>query len=121
MTAFKSLTRAEEQIMQALWTIGRGFTKDIIEALPDPKPHYNTASTILKILLEKEFVTVESIGKSHLYRPAVAREAYSSQSVKQLVKGYFNGSFANMLSFFAREKDISISELEDILKEIKKP
>lgn len=120
MTTFKVLTKAEEQIMQALWKIGKGFTKDIIDQMPDPKPHYNTASTILKILQEKEFVTVENIGKSHLYRPAIKKETYSKQSVKQLVKGYFNGSFANMLSFFAKEKDISAKELEEILKEIKK-
>ncbi len=120
MTAFKSLTKVEEQIMQALWKIEQGFTKDIVDQLPDPKPHYNTVSTILKIMLEKEFVTVESIGKSHLYRPAVKKDTYSKQSMKQLVKGYFNGSFSNMLSFFAKEKDISAKDLEDILKEMKK-
>lgn len=119
MTAFKSLTKAEEQIMQALWKIGQGFTKDIIDQLPDPKPHYNTVSTILKILLEKEFVTVSAMGKSHLYQPAIQKEQYSSQSARHLVKGYFNGSFANMLSFFAKEKDISVKDLEAILKEMK--
>ena len=120
MPAFKPLTKAEEQIMQALWKIEQGFTKDIIDQLPEPKPHYNTVSTILKILLEKEFVKAESIGKSHLYKPTVKRETYSKQSMKQLVKGYFNGSFASMFSFFAKEKDISVTELEEILKEIKK-
>lgn len=120
MTAFKSLTKVEEQIMQALWKIEQGFTKDIVDQLPDPKPHYNTVSTILKILLEKEFVTAESVGKSHLYRPTIKKDTYSKQSVKQLLKGYFNGSFTNMLSFFAKEKDISAKELEDLLKEIKK-
>ncbi len=120
MPVFKPLTKAEEQIMQALWKIGEGFTKDIIDVLPTPKPHYNTVSTILKILQDKEFVTAQSIGKSHLYKPLVKKELYSKQSVKQLVKGYFNGSFANMLSFFAKEKDISVADLEEILKEIKK-
>ena len=120
MSTFKPLTKAEEQIMQALWQIGQGFTKDIIDALPKPKPHYNTASTILKILMEKEFVVAESIGKSNLYKPKVKKETYSKQSMKQLVKGYFGGSFAGMLSFFAKEKDISIEELEKILKEVKK-
>jgi len=106
--------------MQALWKIGQGFTKDIIDEMPSPRPHYNTVSTLLRILLEKEFVTVEVVAKSHLYRPAVKKEAYSRQSVKQLVKGYFNGSFANMFSFFAKEKDISAAELEELLKELKK-
>ena len=120
MPVFKPLTKAEEQIMQALWKIEKGFTKDIIDELPEPKPHYNTVSTILKILQDKEFVAAESVGKSHLYKPRVKKEMYSKQSMKQLVKGYFNGSFSNMLSFFAKEKDISASDLEEILKEMKK-
>lgn len=120
MTSFKSLTKAEEQIMQALWKIKQGFTKDIIGQLPDPKPHYNTASTILKILQDKGFIVAESVGKSHLYKPVVQKETYSRQSMKQLVKGYFNGSFTNMLSFFAKEKDISVAELEEILRAMKK-
>lgn len=120
MATFKPLTKAEEQIMQALWKIGTGFTKDIIDVLPAPKPHYNTVSTILKILQDKEFVIVESVGKSHLYKPLVKKETYSKQSMKQLVGGYFNGSFSNMLSFFAKEKDISVTDLEALLKEIKK-
>lgn len=120
MSKLKSLTKAEEQVMQVLWQINEGFTKDIIAEMPNPKPHYNTVSTIVKILVEKGFVSVTPIGKSHLYKPAVGRNDYSKQSVKQLVKGYFNGSFSNMLSFFAKEKDITISELEAIIKEIKK-
>ena len=120
MPVFKSLTKAEEQIMQALWQIGQGFTKDIIDQLPKPKPHYNTVSTILKILIDKDFVKAESVGKSNLYKPKVKKDSYSKQSMKQLVKGYFDGSFASMFSFFAKEKDISINELEEILNEIKK-
>lgn len=120
MSTFKPLTKAEEQIMQALWSIEQGFTKDIVDAMPNPKPHYNTASTILKILIDKEFVTVESLGKSNLYKPKVKKEVYSKQSMKQLVKGYFGGSFAGMLSYFAKEKDISVADLEAVIKEIKK-
>lgn len=120
MAQFRTLTKAEEQIMQALWGIGEGFTKDIIDQLPEPKPHYNTVSTILKILTEKEFVTVENISKSHLYKPAVLKDAYSKQSMKRFIKSYFDGSFSNMLSFFAKEKDISVTELEEVLKGIKK-
>lgn len=120
MSTFKQLTKAEEQVMKVLWEIEKGLTKDIIDQMPIPKPHYNTISTILKILAEKEFVTIMQIGKSNIYKPAVSRNAYSKNSMKQFVKGYFDGSFANMLSFFAKEKDISVSELEDIIKEIKK-
>lgn len=120
MSSFKQLTKAEEQLMQALWKIGKGTTNDIIDQLPAPKPHYNTASTILKILAEKKFVKIETIGKSNFYAPLITKDKYSKHSVQQLVSGYFGGSFANMLSFFAREKNISVSELEEILKEMKK-
>lgn len=120
MSTFKQLTKAEEQVMKVLWEIEKGLTKDIIDQLPTPKPHYNTVSTILKILAEKGFVTIVQFGKSNIYKPAVSRDVYSKNSMKQFVKGYFDGSFANMLSFFAKEKDISIADLEDILKEIKK-
>ena len=113
------LTRAEEQIMQALWKIGKGFTKNIIAALPAPKPHYNTASTLLRILTEKGFVKTENTGKTNLYIPVVAKETYSKASMKQLVKGYFDGSFASMLSFFASEKDISLKELEEVINKMK--
>ncbi len=105
--------------MQALWNIDKGFTKDIIDALPQPKPHYNTASTILKILIEKGFVKAESVGNAHLYVPLIAKETYSKASMKQLLKGYFDGSFSSMLSFFAKEKDISLKELEEVIRNIK--
>jgi BlaI family transcriptional regulator, penicillinase repressor len=120
MTEFKLLTKAEEQIMQALWKAEKGFTKDIIKILPEPKPHYNTVSTILKILVDKNFVRIETMGNSNLYIPIIDKDIYRKGTMKQLIKGYFGGSFTNMISFFAKEKDISISELEDILKEIKK-
>lgn len=117
---FKTLTKAEEQIMQALWDLQQGFVKDIIEKLPKPKPHYNTVSTILKILEDKGFAAHETFGKSNRYYPAIAKMAYSKGSMKQFVGNYFDGSFANMLSFFVKENDINIEELESILKEIKK-
>lgn len=116
---FKPLTKAEEQIMQVLWQMGSGFAKDIVDHLK-PKPHYNTASTILKILEEKGFVRIESVGKLNRYYPLIAKEAYSKKTMQQLLTGYFEGSFSNMLSFFAKEKDISVKDLEEILKEIKK-
>lgn len=118
-TPLKTLTKAEEEIMQALWQLDKAFVKDIVEVLPEPKPHYNTVSTIIKILCEKGFVGFESFGKSNRYYPLIAKDAYSKKTMNQFVKKYFEGSFANMLSFFAQEKDISIKELEEILKELK--
>lgn len=117
---FKPLTKAEEEIMQVLWEQEQAFIKDIVEVLPEPKPHYNTVSTIVKILEEKGFVDHESFGKSNRYFPIVQKADYSKNSMKQFVSKYFEGSFSNMLSFFAKEKDISITELEDILNEMKK-
>ncbi len=117
---FKTLTKAEEQIMQALWSLEKAFVKEIIDVLPNPKPHYNTVSTIIKILEEKGFVDHETFGKSNRYFPLVAKESYSKGSMRQFVGKYFDGSFANMLSFFVKEKDIDLEELESILKEIKK-
>lgn len=118
---FKPLTKAEEEIMQELWKLEHAFVKDVIEELPEPKPHYNTVSTIIKILEEKGFVAHESFGKSNRYYPVVKKDDYSKNSMKQFVGKYFEGSFASMLSFFAKEEDISVKELEDILNELKKP
>ncbi len=118
---FKPLTKAEEEIMQELWKLEHAFVKDVIEELPEPKPHYNTVSTIIKILEEKGFVAHESFGKSNRYYPVVQKDDYSKKSMKQFVGKYFEGSFASMLSFFAKEEDISVKELEDILNELKKP
>lgn len=120
MKTFKPLTKAEEEIMQVLWQLGHAFIKDIVDEMPEPKPHYNTISTIVKILEDKGFIDHESFGKSNRYFALVKKEDYSKKSMTQFVKGYFEGSFSNMLSFFAKEKDISVEELESILKELKK-
>lgn len=105
--------------MQALWKTGPAFVKDIIEALPGPKPHYNTVSTLVKILVEKGFVDYKAYGKSHQYHALISKEDYSRKTMKQFVKGYFAGSFADMVSFFVKEKDISVNELEKLLQQIK--
>lgn len=115
----KTLTKAEEEIMQALWQLDKAFVKDIVDLLPAPKPHYNTVSTIIKILCDKGFVGFESFGKSNRYYPLVQKDEYSKKTMNQFVSKYFNGSFAGMLSFFAQEKDITVQELEAILKELK--
>jgi BlaI family penicillinase repressor len=120
MKNFKPLTKAEEEIMQVLWQLKQAFVKDLVDALPEPKPHYNTVSTILKILEDKGFAAHESFGKSNRFYVLVKKEDYTKRSMKQFVKGYFEGSFSNMLSFFAKEKDISIEELESILEQLKK-
>lgn len=120
----KELTRAEEQIMHVLWALGQGYVKDIIERLPAPKPAYNTVSTIVRILEKKGFVGHEAFGKTHLYRPLVAKEDYTQAFLKNFVKDYFDDSYQELVSFFARDRNLTVSELEEILsalrEEIKK-
>ncbi|HZH38026.1 MAG TPA: BlaI/MecI/CopY family transcriptional regulator [Flavisolibacter sp.] len=116
----KTLTKAEEQIMQAVWKIKEGFIRDIVDALPVPKPHQNTVATILKILVEKEFVGIRVFGRQHQYYPLVSKEAYSKSSFKSLVKGYFGGSFTDAVSFMVKENNVSIEDLEMLLAQLKK-
>jgi BlaI family penicillinase repressor len=116
----KTLTKAEEQIMQVIWNLDKAFLRDIMEAMPEPKPHSNTVATILKILVEKEFVGINVYGRTHQYYPLVGKEAYSKSTMSNLVKGYFEGSFSNAVSFMVKEKKISIDELEMLLDELKK-
>jgi predicted transcriptional regulator len=116
----KNLTKAEEQIMQIIWKLEKAFLRDIIVELPNPKPHNNTVATIIKILVEKEFVGVTVFGRNHQYYPIVAKEIYSKNTMKSFVKGYFEGSFSNAVSFMVKENNISIDELELLLKQLKK-
>jgi len=116
----KVLTKAEEQVMQVLWKLEKGFLREIIDAMPAPKPHQNTIATLLKILVDKEFVNVTVLGRQHLYTPLVGKDEYSKRTMKQMVKGYFEGSFSNVVSFMVKENNISIEELESLLVQIKK-
>ncbi len=116
----KQLTKAEEEVMQVLWQLEHCNVAAIIEELPEPKPAYNTVSTIVRILESKGFVGHEKEGKGHVYHPLVQKGDYSNQSINKLVDGYFQGSFKSMVSFFMKKNDLSLSELEAIMKEIKK-
>jgi BlaI family penicillinase repressor len=118
MDVMKRLTKAEEQIMQILWDIEEGFVKDIIEHFPDPKPAYNTISTIVRILEKKGFASHHAFGNSHAYYPIITKENYTKDYLKSIIKDYFSDSFKEMVSFFARDKDMSIEELEEIRKMI---
>jgi BlaI family transcriptional regulator, penicillinase repressor len=120
----KELTRAEEQIMIILWKIKKGFVKDILEHFDEPKPAYNTVSTIVRILQEKGFVRHKAYGRTHEYFPVVTKKEYSKMHMGTFISNYFADSFEQMVSFFAREKEISVREMEDIInlmeKEIRK-
>ncbi|RYZ22998.1 MAG: BlaI/MecI/CopY family transcriptional regulator [Chitinophagaceae bacterium] len=116
----KTLTKAEEQVMQALWKIKEGFIRDILEALPVPKPHQNTVATLLKILVEKGFAAIRVVGRQHQYYPLVTKPAYSKASIKNMVKNYFSGSYTDAVSFMVQENGLSLEELEALVKQIKK-
>ncbi len=114
----KQLTKAEEQFMQVLWRLKLASVKEIIEHLPEPKPAYNTVSTIIRILETKGIVAHKKFGKGYKYYPLIEKETYSNQSINKLVNGYFGGSFKSMVSFFVKQNDIDMTELESILKEL---
>ena len=114
----KQLTKAEEDIMQILWDLKEANVASIIEKLAEPKPAYNTVSTIVRILESKDFVDYRKEGRGHIYFPKVKKTEYSNQSLNKLMDGYFQGSFKSMVSFFMKKNDISIQEMEVIMKEI---
>jgi predicted transcriptional regulator len=119
MKDLKELTRAEDQVMQILWNLKKAFVKDIIEEMPEPKPAYNTVSTIIRILETKGFVDHKAYGKTHEYFPVISREKYTKFYLNNMITGYFNGSFNNLVSFFAKENKLNANDLEKLLKEIK--
>jgi predicted transcriptional regulator len=120
MKDLKELTKAEDQVMQILWKLEKAFVKDIVEQMPDPKPAYNTVSTIIRILENKGFVEHKAYGKTHEYYPTISREKYTTFYLNNLIKGYFDGSFQNLVSFFARENKLSAKDVQQLLSEIKK-
>jgi BlaI family transcriptional regulator, penicillinase repressor len=110
------LTKAEEQIMHILWDLERGLVRDVIEKLPDPKPAYNTVSTVIRILEKKGFVDHKAYGTTYEYFPIINKEEYTRVNFSHLMKDYFNNSFPEMAAFFARENNLSLEELQDMLK-----
>ena len=112
----KELTKAEEEIMQLLWSLKQAFVKDIIAEMDEPKPAYNTVSTIVRILQDKGMVSHETLGKSHRYYPLITKEEYSKFKMEHLMSGYFEGSFSKMVSFFMDKKKVNTKELDEILK-----
>ena len=120
MNNIKELTKAEDQVMQILWTLQKGFVKDILEEMPNPKPAYNTVSTIVRILESKGFVDHKAYGKTHEYFPCISKEKYTRFYLNNMIKGYFDGSFQNLVSFFAKENKMSANDLEKLLEELKR-
>ncbi|MEN8249227.1 MAG: BlaI/MecI/CopY family transcriptional regulator [Bacteroidota bacterium] len=115
----QQLTKAEEEVMQVLWQLETAFVKDIVEKFPDPKPAYNTVSTIVRILEKKGVVNHESFGKTHRYYPCITKEEYSRKFLNRFVDNYFSGSYSQLVSFFTKQENLSLTELEILLKELK--
>jgi predicted transcriptional regulator len=116
----KELTKAEDQIMQVLWKLEKAFVKDIVEQLPEPKPAYNTVSTIVRILEKKGFIGYKAFGKTHEYFPLIAKEKYTRFYLNNMMTGYFNGSFQNLVSFFANDNVMKVQEIDQLVKELEK-
>jgi predicted transcriptional regulator len=114
----KELTQAEEQIMEYLWQIEKGFVRDIRERFPEPRPAYNTVSTIVRILEKKGVVGHQSYGKSHQYYPLVSKSEYKRRRFRDVLKKHFSNSYRSFVSFFTRDEDVSLTDLEEMQRMI---
>ncbi len=117
--SMQKLAKREEQIMQSLWKLEKAFIKEIIEELSDPKPHYNTTATIVKILEEKGFISHTAYGNSFQYYPLVSKDEYQKEVLGEVVNNYFDNSPLALVKFFAKEEKINTDELEEIIQLIK--
>lgn len=115
----QELTRAELEIMQLFWTKGPSMVNDLLDAMPAPKPAYNTVSTVVRILEKKGFVGHKAYGKSYEYYPAVSKEAYASRYMDTVLDNFFGGSLSRLVSFFSEHKSITVEETDEILKMLK--
>lgn len=112
----QKLTNKEEEVMQILWKLEKAFVKDVLFEIKDPKPHYNTLSTIVRNLEDKGYVNYKAYGKTHQYFPIVSKENYRKKFFSNAIDSYFNSSYKNLVSFFAKEEKISVQELKDIIE-----
>lgn len=111
-----TLTKAEEKIMKILWGIEKGFIKDIIDQYPNPKPPYNSVSTIVRVLVQKEIVGFTAYGNSHQYHPMITKEEYSTGQLSRLVSDYYNNSLSQVVNFFSESKQLNEDELDEAMK-----
>jgi predicted transcriptional regulator len=115
----KKLAKREAQIMQAIWGLEHAFVKDIVAAMPEPRPHYNSVSTMVKLLETKGFVSHEKMGNAHRYFAVVKKEDYQEEVVDDMVKGFFDNSPMKLVNYFAKEQKLDAAELERLVKMIK--
>jgi predicted transcriptional regulator len=112
----KELTKAEEQIMQILWALQEGLVKDILEQMPEPKPAYNTVSTVVRVLEGKGFIDHKAYGNSHVYFPQISEAAYRKFTFDKMMTNYFSNSYQSLVSFIANEKKLGVNELDELTK-----
>lgn len=111
-----SLTKAEEKIMKILWKIEKGFINDILEKFPDPKPPYNSVSTIVRVLVKKEIVSYKKYGNTYEYFPLISKEVYKKSQMGKLIKDYYNNSLKQVVNFFSENKDLDMNEVDEVMK-----
>ena len=116
----KVLTKAEEQVMQTLWKLQKAGLREVVDAMPEPKPHTSTVATILKILTDKGFVSIEAYARMNFYSPTISKEDYSGQRIVGIAHSYFDGSFNNVISCMVKNKNVSILDLELLVEQLKK-
>src|SRR3989339_1548495 len=117
------LTRAEEQIMQILWSLKKAFVKDILDEISEPRPAYNTVSTIVRTLEKKGFVKFKSYGNSHQYYPAIEKDEYTKYFMKRVINNYFDNSIHQLVSFFTKDRSLDLKEVDEaigVMQEMKK-
>lgn len=113
------LNKNEEAVMQILWQLEKAFLKEIAEEFPDPKPPYTTIASVVKKLEKNGLISFRSFGKTHRYFPILKKEEYSGPSLKNILHNYFGGSYEKLVSFFMKEEDLDIKELEKIYNNLK--
>ena len=118
--AIKELTKAEEQVMQLLWQLEEAIVKDIIALMPDPKPAYNTVSTVVRVLEGKGFIDHKAYGNSHVYYPLISEAQYKKFTFDKMMSNYFSNSYESLVSFIADEKKLGVKELDELTKLIDK-
>lgn len=118
--AMQKLTNKEEEIMHVLWKLNKAFVKDVLDEIPEDKPHYNTLSTIIRKLADKGYVGYTAYGNTHQYFPIISKEDYRNGFMSKAIDNYFNSSYKNMVSFFAREEKLSLQDLKEIISLIEK-
>lgn len=116
MKNYRELTKAELQLMNLLWDRGEAFVNDLLADMPDPKPAYNTVSTVMRVLVTKGFVAYNELGKSHQYYPLVSREEYLDSFISSVKKSFFRDSFVSLVSFFVKKEKLTSSEIADLIK-----